>query len=251
MLPANFELHFPATFKPGVEITYWNGAPMQLAVEINANKKAGSNSAARFARGLENMTIRPMRSSLPPDEDWVVIGYRTEDGQDLEHRQEWWVVLPKPLGNAIDANSDTIEYSYKIGMDLTTDLVRMMKQIMFAPPDVIDSERRLAEAKSVEHLVKKAEGLTSVIPRVFRAEKISEEVGYIRIYTFSGDKPEAISENEWVDNMVEEFRRLIMALPKKGLIIDVRGNGGGYIAFAERILQFLTPQEIIPEPYHS
>jgi C-terminal processing protease CtpA/Prc len=248
-LPANFELHFPATFKPGVEITYWNGVPMQRAVNINANKKAGSNSAARFARGLENMTIRPMRSSLPPDEEWVVIGYRTEDGQDLEYRLEWLVVSPKPVSIAIQANSDTSEYSYKIGMDLTTDLVRKMKQIMFAPTHVIDSERRLAAAESVEDLVKKAEGLMSVIPSVFRAEKISEDVGYIRIYTFSGDRPSTISHDQWVDQMVEEFRRLIMELPKKGLIIDVRDNGGGYINFAERLLQFLTPQEITPEPY--
>ena len=49
--------------------------------------------------------------------------------------------------------------------------------------------------------------------------------------------------------LVKEFRRLITALPKNGLIIDVRGNGGGDIRLAERILQFLTPQEITPEPY--
>jgi hypothetical protein len=40
-----------------------------------------------------------------------------------------------------------------------------------------------------------------------------------------------------------------MKLPKKGLIIDVRGNGGGWIEFGERLLQFLTPREITPEPY--
>ena len=59
-LPPNFEFHIPATFKRGVEITYWNGVPMQRAVDINANKEGGSNSAARFKRGLEDMTIRPM-----------------------------------------------------------------------------------------------------------------------------------------------------------------------------------------------
>jgi hypothetical protein len=249
MLPADFKLDIPSTFKPGVEITYWNGVPMQRAVNINANKKAGSNLAARFARGLENMTIRPMRSSLPPDEDWVVIGYRTEDGHDLEWRQEWLVFFPKQVMFATDATSGMSEYSYKIGIDLTTDLVRMMKQFLFAPSDVLDREQILAEAESVEKLVTNAEGLSSVLPTVFRAEKISEAVGYIRIYTFSGTKPLEISHDAWIDQMVEEFRRLITILPKKGLIIDVRGNGGGYIPFAERILQFLTPREIVPEPY--
>jgi hypothetical protein len=55
----------------------------QRAVEINANKNAGSNSAASFARRLEAMTIRPMLLSLPKDEEWMIIGYRTEDGQKL------------------------------------------------------------------------------------------------------------------------------------------------------------------------
>jgi C-terminal processing protease CtpA/Prc len=249
MLPLDFELSMPSTFKPGVEITYWNGVPMQHAVNINATKKAGSNSAARFSRGLENMTIRPMRSSLPPDEDWVVLGYRTEDGRDLEYRQQWWVIFPKLVNIATKASSGMSEYSYKMGIDLTTDLVRMMKQFLFAPSDVLVREKILAEAESVEKLVTNAEGLNSVLPTVFRAEKISDAVGYIRIYTFSGTKPQEISHDAWVDQMVEEFCRLITILPKKGLIIDVRGNGGGYIPFAERILQFLTPREITPEPY--
>ena len=253
MLPPDFKVSPPPTFKRGVEITYWNGVPMQHAVDINASKKAGSNLAARFARGLENMTLRPMRSSLPPDEDWVVIGYRTEDGQDLEWKQEWLVFMPptppKPAGVASVTSSAMSEYSYKMGIDLTTELVRMMKQYMFAPPHVLDREQILAKTDSVEKLVNKAEGLTSVIPSVFRAEKISENVGYIRIYSFAGTKPQQISGDAWIEQMVEEFRRLITNLPKKGLIIDVRGNGGGYITFSERILQFLTPKEIIPEPY--
>ena len=56
-LPPNYEFHIPPTFKRGVEITYWNGIPMQRAVDIHANKVAGSNSAARFKRGLESMTF--------------------------------------------------------------------------------------------------------------------------------------------------------------------------------------------------
>ena len=41
--PPNYEYHIPDTFKRGVEITHWNGIPMQRAVDINANKVGGSN----------------------------------------------------------------------------------------------------------------------------------------------------------------------------------------------------------------
>ena len=33
-------------------------------------------------------------------------------------------------------------------------------------------------------------------------------------------------------------------------ILDVRGNGGGYINIGELILQMLTPRDIVPEPFH-
>ena len=34
------------------------------------------------------------------------------------------------------------------------------------------------------------------------------------------------------------------------MILDVRGNGGGYVNFGERILQTLSPRPITPEPFH-
>src|SRR5262249_3367503 len=46
------------TFKPGVELRYWNGIPIERAVEIAADRHAGSNMEARLARGLAGMTQR-------------------------------------------------------------------------------------------------------------------------------------------------------------------------------------------------
>jgi C-terminal processing protease CtpA/Prc len=39
-------------------------------------------------------------------------------------------------------------------------------------------------------------------------------------------------------------------LPQNGLIVDVRGNGGGNINAGEALLQVLTPGTIEPEPFH-
>ena len=47
---------------------------------------------------------------------------------------------------------------------------------------------------------------------------------------------------------VTEFIRLVAALPQDGLIVDVRGNGGGVVLNGELILQLLTPRPINPEP---
>jgi hypothetical protein len=61
----------------------------------------------------------------------------------------------------------------------------------------------------------------------------------VRIFTFN--VPDA-------DAFVEEFSRLVALLPPDGLIVDVRGNGGGLIYAAERLLQVITPRPIQPSP---
>ena len=81
---------------------------------------------------------------------------------------------------------------------------------------------------------------TPAFNNIFRARELKTKygnIGYIRIFTFM--HPEA-------DEFVAEFQRLIESLPQNGLIIDVRGNGGGNILACERLLQLLTPAEIEP-----
>ena len=47
------------------EVKHWNGMPIERAVDLNAARFAGSNAAARHARGVESLTLRPLRSHLP------------------------------------------------------------------------------------------------------------------------------------------------------------------------------------------
>jgi peptidase S41-like protein len=67
--------------------------------------------------------------------------------------------------------------------------------------------------------------------------------GYIRIVTFD------ISDGR-IEEFVREFVRIAALLPQDGLIVDVRGNGGGYVEAGEALLQTMTPRPIEPEPFH-
>ena len=68
----------------------------------------------------------------------------------------------------------------------------------------------------------------------------------IRIWTFAPeDRDESI--DHFLQTFSSEFIRLLDELPKDGLIIDVRGNGGGIILAGEQLLQLLTPAVIEPE----
>ncbi|HEX6577438.1 MAG TPA: S8 family serine peptidase [Jiangellaceae bacterium] len=221
-------------FAHGVEITHWNGMPIERAIELNAARYAGSNDAARHARGVESLTIRPLRIHRYPDEDWVVIGFQ-KNGTPGEFRQPWLVAPNLPPATAEDARID--ESRTASGLDLDQDEAYRARKLLFAPA-VAASE---LDPSADEPRPAQGEIETS-LPSVFRARPVTidqTEFGYVRIFTFNVSDPDAF---------VAEFVRLIEAMPRRGLIIDVRGNGGGHIWAAELILQTLTPAVITPEP---
>ncbi len=243
MVSKVFEGFTDANFIPGVLIDHWNGIPIERAVELNAQRQAGSNPAARHARGLEAMTIRPLLLSAPPDEEWADIGFASADGGAHEIRIPWQVFQPDPSPQGVDPTSES-PHARALGIDAQTEAVRRAKKALFARP-AMETERRAVN-------VRKAGGngrgigddTTSSLPDVFSFRTVTTPhgtFGYLRIWTFDVDDP---------DVFVNEFIRIAGLLPQNGLILDVRGNGGGLITAGERLLQLLTPRAITPEPLH-
>jgi cytosine/adenosine deaminase-related metal-dependent hydrolase len=224
-------------FRPGVEILYWNGIPIRKAIEINADRQAGGNAAARFGRGLNALTVRPMVRMLPPDEEWVTINYRRNGGKQLELKQEWLVFSPERSGG-IDPDSGEERGVTALGFDLQTDVTNQAKKVLFAPRAVAAEKRMARPARRRARTLAATE---TTMPTVFYHKPVTTKhgkFGYIRIFTFNVRD---------ADEFVDEFVRLVKTLPQNGLIIDVRGNGGGLIYAAERLLQVLTPRHIVPE----
>jgi len=84
----------------------------------------------------------------------------------------------------------------------------------------------------------------SKLPDVFSFRTVktpSGQFGYVRIHTFYVPDDTVF---------VEEFIRILGLIPQSGMILDVRGNGGGNIVAGERLLQLLTPQSIDPERFY-
>jgi hypothetical protein len=223
------------TFLPGVRILYWNAVPIERAVWNSAQRFAGSNRAARLARGVQTLTTRALAVALPPDEEWVLVRYKTQNGDEEELRFDWAV---SPLPPVVSSDVDTgVRAASVIGVDLEQQLVQRARTLLFAShvtEDTKEVRRKVARGTRLD-------ALESALPAVLTAKRIttsSGDFGYVRIRSFDVDpKP-----------FVNEFLRLISALPERGLIIDVRGNGGGVIHAGEYLLQLLTPKRIEPEP---
>jgi len=229
----------PDTFQPGVEALYWNGTPIHQAVVQNADRRAGSNRAARHARGIDALTIRPLASGLPPEEEWVTLRYRGMDGAVHEWTQNWLVFEPGIGARSLDPEQLVAAAAF-IGLDENTDNIREAKRVIYTG-DIWLKESRDADRGRISAVQNTSGGVATYLPAVFRAKPVDTTqgtFGYVRIFSFNVSDPDAF---------VDEFVRLIGKLPGNGLIIDVRGNPGGHIPAAERLLQVLTPRRIEPQ----
>lgn len=306
-------------FKPGVVVTHWNGIPMETAVQINAEREAGSNLDARHLQGLQTMTNRWMGMSLPPDEEWVTVRYLPDvgNGSAREARFDWQVFEPPPApgggGGSVpgaDRLSAGAYHLLRIGIDAKAEMQRRVRKLLFAP-QAVAAQKKMADlgasapmaAQAFHNQVMAATATTagalapelgaeprrgtanaaakasprsagrprpgsteeasalatgakllgvdltanSIMPDVFKQfGKITRPegaFGYIRIVTF------AIAGQE-IEPFIREFIRIAALLPQEGLIVDVRGNGGGTIAAGEGLLQTMTPVTIEPERFH-
>src|SRR5215471_1771576 len=157
-------------FKPGVEVLYWNGVPIRRAIELNGESQAGSNIGARFARGLDNLTIRPLESSLPPDEAWVNVTYRTESGETHTLHQEWLVYKTIDTDKPQLASKNTRKK--RAAIDVKKTKINQLRRTLF-------SNRDLDIRKPLRGI------LYAETKRVNR-----RELGYIRLYSFDVDDPD-------------------------------------------------------------
>jgi C-terminal processing protease CtpA/Prc len=227
-----------APFDVGVEITHWNGMPIRRAVAVNADRFAGSNMAARLARGVDSLTIRSLRIHLAPDEEWVTVTYLDADGVRRELREPWLVAPNAPTLTDTETISTA---AASMGLDLHADEMGRARALLYAPRAVEQTFGNMAVEVSAEPAAAGAD-VPSTMPLVFRARSVvtaSGTFGHLRIFTFGVQDPAAF---------VGEFVRLVELLPQEGLILDVRGNGGGHIFASEFTLQTLTPRRITPEP---
>ena len=120
---------------PGVEVLYWNGVPIKRAIERNGENQAGSNPGALRA-GLDNLTIRPLVTSLPPDEEWLDITYQTPAGEILTVKLEWLVYnsdeQPPPARTT---------KKKRAAIDIKKTKINQLKKKFFTPQEVSVHQR--------------------------------------------------------------------------------------------------------------
>ena len=244
-----------ALFEEGAEVLYWNGVPIDHYVRMRAREQAGGNEASRHALALNSLTIRPLSHGLLPEEEWVSISFKRRSSEDATlHTCTFdWLTIEPPQGTVTikqeAGHSDTFSTPMAtLGMDSRTDDIQLTKKVLYAGDSAkheaasVKLDDRGIISAPVEAFHNTKDGLETYLPTLFRARPISLHIGeeaktygYIRIFSFNVSSAEVF---------VDEFTRLIKKLPQNGLILDIRGNGGGLIPAAELLLQVLSPRPV-------
>ncbi|MGK5682075.1 S41 family peptidase [Actinoplanes sp. URMC 104] len=223
-----------AGFRFGVEVTHWNGVPIARAVERFAERLPGANPEARHARALQMFTVRSLAFARPPDEDWIDLSYLDAQQQPRDIRLRWSATPIAAAAATTSASADT-----PLGIDVEGAHLARLRTALFAP-------QALAAEESGQPAVAGPQSVP-VLPElatVFEARRVTvgaRVVGHLRIRTF-------LPTGGGIVAFVREFARLLGELPADGLVLDIRGNGGGAVVAAELCLQALVARPVEPEP---
>ena len=241
-----------APFKPGVVLEHWNGVPIDLAVLRHGDREVGGRPDSQRAWAVQSLTLRSLQYGPPPDEQWVVIGYRTAasgGGQPKEITIPWRVVdaaqiAPLLAGGPTGGRAKALRRTRAVNP--AAEAVRRAKMLLFASHALTGKQARAPKKERGKPRGKsvKASIIPTALTDTLKAMSIDATggpFGYLRIYAFDkGPEP-----------FIMELLRLIPLLPDRGLIIDVRGNPGGYIWAAELALQLFTPKRIEPTRFSA
>ena len=239
-----------ASFKPGVVLEFWNGVPIDKAVRRHADEEVGGRPDSQRAWSVLSLTLRSLQYGPPPDEYWVVIGYRstaangTPTGSLREIKVPWRVIDPGEI-DEMQSSGTTGKAAMRLrhtrAVDPAAAITRRAKMLLFAP-GALTGEQADAQPTPRSPSRRKpptAKVIETELTGTLKAESLTRPggaIGYLRIYGF--DAPP--------EDFIPELQRLIPLLPDNGLVIDVSGNPGGYILAAETALQLFTPKPIQP-----
>jgi hypothetical protein len=226
-----------AKFVAGVELLWWNGVPIDRAVDIHADLETGGRPDSRRARALETLTLRSLQYGPPPDEHWVMVGYRDLKGVDRELRIPWRVVRP---GRAATAGGAGLPSARRYALDPARESVRRGKKLLFVREQATDQWKAPAGRSRQPTPAPLGKWIDTSFRDAIAAKRVktsSGEFGYLRLWTFD------VADDQ---RYVNEVIRLVAMLPDDGLILDLRANPGGLIWAAERLLQLFGHQPISP-----
>jgi hypothetical protein len=252
-------------FRSGARIVRWNGQEMEdMLHRVVFNEPAG-NDAAKLAWGFLRCTIRPLIHSTfvrgGESNSPVTLEYIAEGETEVRGIRIPWGVL-----SGIGANGGFPPGTFSVSPMLS--IAKQVEQLTYSRWEMFNEQRIKSQAAVSEGAPDSKSRVESILPELFEFQYTSgfiqrgsdpgllrdknhpeKKFGYIRIKGFTAD----LDPLSATVKTLAEFRRILELMNEvapDGLILDIRGNPGGNVEAAERMLQMITPHRIEPLRFH-
>ena len=119
-------------------------------MQRHSDQEVGGRPDSQRAWAVQSLTLRSLQYGPPPDEHWVIIGYRTAaagggTGQAKEIRLPWQVVDPSEI-NPLLSGGPTGKRAKALrrtqAIDPAAEAIRRAKMLLFAPHTLTGTRRR-------------------------------------------------------------------------------------------------------------
>ncbi len=246
-------------FEVGSTLLSWNGQSMDAATAAASRLRQGDSDEVNYARGVQRLTVRPVSTNgIRLGELYVRIEYLPPPADNVVAQEKKVVTLPWLIGTklgvlntipsaAFSMNPDQqTAYSASEALYCRADPGTGMYSTSAAPdPALLPGTFSFTFTGGPEGDDLNPSALQPSAPG--SAVRPDARFGYIRIKSFLSPASDPAT------SLVDAFQQILVMMETSapdGLILDIRGNTGGAIEGAERMLQMLTPRRIEPSLFH-
>lgn len=209
----------------GDRVLAYGGLPVGEAVKGQLQTAQGANQYGGFSRALGMMTFIPHRLHLVPAEDAVRLTLQSfETGEVYDIDTPWLTLFPQPSSRL--PGPGPVRKRSLLRDDLLQSIDLWQEEFNeFCAQNGLTPSSAYPENDSDEPTVK-----WGLIQNAFGT------FGYIKVTSFVPERGDAFA--------LDVIARLLQVqLGKtKGLIVDVRDNGGGSIVYADKMSQLFMPR---------
>ncbi len=212
----------------GDELVSYNGLDAYEAAHALEPRALGANPAAQLRREIGLLSVKSQKRDFLPQQDFVELALKNVRGEIYQVRIPWISSADLECLNPATGEKGNLKTKVIVPLDMGLDDEQLLHNRLFRS----DSSQ------------KSADGFKESADPVLKFKRITNAQGTFGVLKLESFVPDKLS----VDALINEVARILKTEFKgtQGVIFDVRNNGGGYIALAEKMVQLFTPRTVQP-----
>lgn len=217
----------------GMQLTAIDGKPLEQVLGDLAKVSGGANPDAMRARAVQMLSMLSHATHALPQTNERSFVFKRQNGEALTITLPW-IAYWEDSCLADKERKNIMPFSQAMTMAVD-DYQRRYTRIFDQPELTGEPVPGFAERDT-----------TAALSEVFSVQLLNTpagRLGYVKLKAFYWD-----DESLDLGTVVEAFRRTVEAdlTDASGLVIDVRGNPGGVIVMAEKLVQLFAPRGVEP-----